>query len=63
MDVHCGVSMVSSITILFSVSENLSKAELIEKLITINDLATKLSDLSNRFDEFFDEVWKFFHET
>ena len=35
MDVHCGVSMVSSITILFSVSENLSKEELIEKLIAI----------------------------
>lgn len=35
MDLHCGVSMVSSITILFSVSENLSKEELIEKLITI----------------------------
>ena len=32
--------------------ENLSKEELIEELITINYILAKLSDLSNRFDNF-----------
>ena len=32
--------------------ENLSKEELIEKLITVNDITSKISDLSNRFDDF-----------
>ena len=30
--------------------ENLSKEELIEELITVDDISSKLSDLSNRFD-------------
>ena len=32
--------------------ENLSKEELSEELITVDDIASKLSDLSNRFDDF-----------
>ena len=32
--------------------ENLSKEELIEALITVEDITSKLSDLSNRFDDF-----------
>ena len=32
--------------------ENLSKEELIEELITVKDITSKLSDLSNRFDNF-----------
>ena len=32
--------------------ENLSKEELIEELITVDDISSKLSDLSNRFDDF-----------
>ena len=32
--------------------ENLSKEELIEELITVDDILSKLSDLSNRFDDF-----------
>ena len=32
--------------------ENLSKEELIEELITVYDISSKLSDLSNRFDDF-----------
>ena len=32
--------------------ENLSKEELIEELITVEDITSKLSDLSNRFNDF-----------
>ena len=32
--------------------ENLSKEELIEELITVEDISSKLSDLSNRFNDF-----------
>ena len=32
--------------------ENLSKGELIEKLITVDDIASKISDLTNQFDDF-----------
>ena len=32
--------------------ENLSKEELIEELITVDDISSKPSDLSNRFDDF-----------
>ena len=32
--------------------ENLSKEGLIEELITVDDISSKLSDLSNRFDDF-----------
>ena len=32
--------------------ENLSKEQLIEELITVDDISSKLSDLSNRFDDF-----------
>ena len=32
--------------------ENLSKEELTEELITVDDISSKLSDLSNRFDDF-----------
>ena len=32
--------------------ENLSKEELIEEPITVEDITSKLSDLSNRFDGF-----------
>ena len=33
--------------------ENLSKEELIEELITVDDITSKLSDLSNQFNDFF----------
>ena len=32
--------------------ENLSKEELIEESMTVEDITSKLSDLSNRFDDF-----------
>ena len=32
--------------------ENLSKEELIEELITVDNISSKLSDLSNRFNVF-----------
>ena len=32
--------------------ENLSKDELIEELITVDNTASKIPDLSNRFDDF-----------
>ena len=32
--------------------ENLSKEELIEELITVNDITSKISELTNRFDDF-----------
>ena len=32
--------------------ENLLKEELIEKLITVNDITSKISDLTNQFDDF-----------
>ena len=32
--------------------ENLWKEELIEKLITVNDITSKISDLTNQFDDF-----------
>ena len=32
--------------------ENLSNEELIEELITVDDILSKLSDLSNRFNDF-----------
>ena len=32
--------------------ENFSKEELIVELITVDDIPSKLSDLSNRFDDF-----------
>ena len=32
--------------------ENLSKEELINKLISVKDISSKLSDLTNRFDDF-----------
>ena len=32
--------------------ENISKEELIEELITVNDITSKISDLANRFDDF-----------
>ena len=31
--------------------ENLSKEELIEELISVNDISTNISDLSNRFND------------
>ena len=40
--------------------ENLSKKELIEELITVEDITSKLSDLSSRFDVFFDKIWSCF---
>ena len=33
--------------------ENLSKEELIEELITVDGITSKISDLTNRFDDFF----------
>ena len=33
--------------------ENLSKEELIEELTIVKDITSKLSDLSNQFDDFF----------
>ena len=33
--------------------ENLSKEELIEELINVDDITSKISDLTNRFDDFF----------
>ena len=35
--------------------ENHSKEELIEKLITVDNISTKLSELSN----WFDDIWRF----
>ena len=35
-----------------SQSENLSKEELIDKLISAKDISSKLSDLTSRFDDF-----------
>ena len=32
--------------------ENLSKEELIEELITVDDVTSNISDLTNRFDDF-----------
>ena len=32
--------------------ESLSKEELIEELITVDDITSKISDLTNRFDDF-----------
>ena len=32
--------------------ENLSKEELNKELVTVDDISTKLSELSNRFDNF-----------
>ena len=32
--------------------ENLSKEEVIEEIIIVDDIPTKLSDLSNQFDDF-----------
>ena len=32
--------------------ENLSKEELIEELIIVDDITLKISDLTNRFDDF-----------
>ena len=32
--------------------ENLSKEELIKELITVDDITSKISDLTNRFDDF-----------
>ena len=32
--------------------ENLSKEELIEELITVDDITSKISDVTNRFDDF-----------
>ena len=32
--------------------ENLSKEEVIEELITFNDITSKISDLTNRFNDF-----------
>ena len=32
--------------------ENLSKKELIEELITVEDISSKLSDLTSSFDDF-----------
>ena len=32
--------------------ENLSKEELIEELITVDDITSKISNLTNRFDDF-----------
>ena len=36
--------------------ENLSKEELIKELITVDDITSKISDLTNRFDNFFEEI-------
>ena len=36
--------------------ENVSKKELIEELITVDDITSKISDLTNRFE-------KLFHQT
>ena len=32
--------------------ENLSKEELIDELISVKDISSKLSDLTSRFDDF-----------
>ena len=32
--------------------KNLSKEELIEEIITVNDITSKISELTNRFDNF-----------
>ena len=32
--------------------ENISKEELIEELVTVHDITSKMSDLTNRFDDF-----------
>ena len=32
--------------------ENLSKEELIDELISVEDISSKLSDLTSRFDDF-----------
>ena len=34
--------------------ENISKEELIEELITVVDITSKVSDLRNRFEDFFE---------
>ena len=36
--------------------ENLSKEELIEELTIVEDITSKLSDLSNQFNDFFEEI-------
>ena len=43
--------------------ENLSKEELIEELITVDDITSKISDLSNQFDDFFGGDLKLFHHS
>ena len=40
--------------------ENLSKEELIEELTIVEDITSKLSDLSNQFNDFFEEIWSCF---
>ena len=40
--------------------ENLSKEELFEELITVDDITSKISHLTNRFDDFFEEIWSCF---
>ena len=37
--------------------ENLSKEKLIEELMTGDDIASKIYDLTNQFDDFFGETW------
>ena len=36
--------------------ENLSKEELIEEVITVDDITSKIFDLSNQFDDFFEKI-------
>ena len=36
--------------------ENLSKEELIEELITVDDITPKISDLTNQFDDFLEDI-------
>ena len=36
--------------------ENISKEKLIEELISVEDISSSLSDLTSRFDDFFEMI-------
>ena len=36
--------------------ENLSKGELIDELISVEDISSKISDLTSRFNDFFETI-------
>ena len=52
LNFHILSSSLTKMIRTWSQLENLSKEELIEELITADDISSKLSDLSNRFDGF-----------